>query len=353
MLANTDIKHADVVLFFNTKYKLDIDRSTITKIWQNREKWLTALSNSNIFRCRSVQFPELDKALQIWTSQAVTILQQKGLELAQMLNISEDQFLGEASSAPLATLPEERLKLRNLLAAYNKEDIYNADKTGLFFRIKPDQTLGTGGAIAGRKKVLILTHETNLNEDNFNDEENNEEEMLSNIELVYLPPNTTAHLQPMDAGIIHSFKSKYKKEYCKHLIRKFNAGVDYTKNKLNLKEAIEYIADETDNVRNYFQILDHEIPAEENLTEEQIVNLVQLEKKEESEEDDDSDNEIPPVSIKEAVGSLETFIIYFQQQTDPEFDVNDLRIFRKYLKVSKVQEFNSKKQSTLDMFFES
>ncbi|CAB4436503.1 unnamed protein product [Rhizophagus irregularis] len=181
MLTNTDIKHADVALFFNTKYKLDIDRSTITKIWQNHEKWLTALSNSNIFHCRSVQFPELDKALQIWTSQAVaaglpltdTILQQKGLELAQMLNISEDQlkftngwvyrfkkrnglqkirFSGEASSTPLATLPEERLKLRNLLAAYNEEDIYNADETGLFFRMEPDQTLGTG-AIASRKKV--------------------------------------------------------------------------------------------------------------------------------------------------------------------------------------------------------
>ena len=33
---------------------------------------------------------------------------------------------------------------------------------------------------------------------------------LTNIKLIYLPPNTTAHLQPMDAGIIHSFKSKYK-----------------------------------------------------------------------------------------------------------------------------------------------
>ncbi|CAB5373260.1 unnamed protein product [Rhizophagus irregularis] len=78
--------------------ELDIDRSTITKIWQSREKWLTTLSNSNIFRYHSVQFPELDKALQIWMSQAVSaglpltdaILQQKGLELAQMLNISED-----------------------------------------------------------------------------------------------------------------------------------------------------------------------------------------------------------------------------------------------------------------------
>ncbi len=52
---------------------------------------------------------------------------------------------------------------------------------------------------------------------------------LTNIKLVYLPPNTTAHLQPMDAGIINSFKSKYKKEYCKHLIHQFDSGVDYVK----------------------------------------------------------------------------------------------------------------------------
>lgn len=116
-----------------------------------------------------------------------------------------------------------------------------------------------------------------------------------------------------------------------------NINYSLFRNKLNLKEAIKYIADgwnnvtqktiwncwiktsilpsyiddddvnfdlrnfepdsdateiedlldnlpETDNVRNYFQILDYEIPAKENLTEEQIVNLVQLEKKEESEE---------------------------------------------------------------------
>src|SRR5438128_7889369 len=31
-------------------------------------------------------------------------------------------------------------------------------------------------------------------------------ENLTNIRLHYLPPNTTAHLQPCDAGIIHSFK---------------------------------------------------------------------------------------------------------------------------------------------------
>ncbi|CAG8710035.1 13806_t:CDS:2, partial [Rhizophagus irregularis] len=46
---------------------------------------------------------------------------------------------------------------------------------------------------------------------------------LANIELVYLPPNTTTHLQPMDAGIIHSFKVKYKQKFCKYLIHQFDS----------------------------------------------------------------------------------------------------------------------------------
>ena len=52
---------------------------------------------------------------------------------------------------------------------------------------------------------------------------------LTNIELVYLSPNTTAHLQPMDTGIIHSFKAKYKREFCNHIINQFDASIDYTK----------------------------------------------------------------------------------------------------------------------------
>ena len=104
------------------------------------------------------------------------ILQQKSLELAKMLNINEEQikftngwvwrfkqrnglkkvhFSGEANSAPIETLPEERVRLRSLLAKYDKEDIYNADETGLFFRIESNQILSTG-TIAGRKMVIIL-----------------------------------------------------------------------------------------------------------------------------------------------------------------------------------------------------
>lgn len=188
MSANPHVKQGAVALYFNEKYSgKNINRTTITKIWQEREKWLVVLSSSqnlHKFRHRATQFPELDKILQIWISQVVAaglpltdlILQQKGIELAQMLNIREDQlkftngwvwrfkqrnglqrynFSGESNSASLTTLPEERLRLHTLLSLYNKEDIYNADETGLFFQMEPNQTLSTG-AIAGRKKVRFI-----------------------------------------------------------------------------------------------------------------------------------------------------------------------------------------------------
>lgn len=47
---------------------------------------------------------------------------------------------------------------------------------------------------------------------------------LSNIKLIFLPPKTTASLQPLDQGIIHSFKMHYRKRILSHLIHKMDGA---------------------------------------------------------------------------------------------------------------------------------
>ncbi|CAB4375839.1 unnamed protein product [Rhizophagus irregularis] len=201
-------------------------------------------------------------------------------------------------------------------------------------------------------------------------------------------------------AVYPTLKSKYKQEFCKHLIQQFDNGIDRKRNKLNIKEAIDYIAEaweditpttiqncwkktgillasdflvndsnmqdfeidesdeldgininclpEVDELREYLQMLDQDIPTEKQLNDEQIINLLQNENDES--DDDDSDEEILLVSEKQGVDALKIFINYFEQQNDTEFNIDDLRIFRKYLRIARIKEINSKKQSTLDMF---
>jgi DDE superfamily endonuclease len=52
---------------------------------------------------------------------------------------------------------------------------------------------------------------------------------LTNIQIEFLPPNITAHLQPMDARIINSFKTKYKRKYIRHIMDQFEKSEDINK----------------------------------------------------------------------------------------------------------------------------
>jgi DNA-binding XRE family transcriptional regulator len=76
---------------------------------------------------------------------------------------------------------------------------------------------------------------------------------LSNVKLHFLPANTTAHLQPLDAGIIWSFKCHYKKLLCQNRIEMYDL-YKITENKesiskLTIYDAIKFISKAWENVK--------------------------------------------------------------------------------------------------------
>ena len=152
----------EIAAHFNTKYGLNIDRTTISKIINKKDKWLHVEGGSKtVFNHRR---PLLEEAMSVWidqmTSKGVilteTLMTEKAELFAKLLEIPEDELSfsngwifkfelrndlqsyrlhGEANSAPLETLPIQRQKLQEILSQYDPDNIYNADETGLFFRM--------------------------------------------------------------------------------------------------------------------------------------------------------------------------------------------------------------------------
>ena len=61
---------------------------------------------------------------------------------------------------------------------------------------------------------------------------------LTNIKLVFLPPNTTAKTQPMDAGVIRCLKAHYRNSLAKLRLLAFEEKRDF---KVDVLEAIRLL----------------------------------------------------------------------------------------------------------------
>ena len=105
---------------------------------------------------------------------------------------------------------------------------------------------------------------------------------LKNIKIIFLPKNSTSVLQPMDQGVIRSFKCKYRTKLLSHVISQVE-GKDKTIEdvKVNLlmvmnwvKFAWESVTQET--IKNCFKksFFNQEIPVEEELTSSQELSLL-------------------------------------------------------------------------------
>ncbi|CAG8580841.1 5108_t:CDS:2 [Diversispora eburnea] len=281
-------------------------KQSAINVSQHIEKWLLS-DASLIVKHHDVKFPLLEKALLYWTNQAIAgdmilsddILQEKGRDFANYFNIEENQINfsrgwvtrfkkrnsirmyklhGEADSAPLESLVDECLKLQELISKYNPED----DKSRITVLLATNST-GTH-----KLKPLVIGHTKNprcfknINVSNLPQFENNEPLNLTNITIHYLPPNTTSHIQPLDAGIIKSSRQNI-------------SIIIVDINKINVKEAIEYVARSWDDL----------------LADNEIENNSPPDSEEEKE-----GLPLPLVTSKEALNALKVLIRYEEQLTD-------------------------------------
>jgi len=73
---------------------------------------------------------------------------------------------------------------------------------------------------------------------------------LTNISLKYLPSNTTSVTQPLDLGIIHSFKAHYRREVISLLINNYNRGAEPGAKAIDLLDETRLINNSLKNVNN-------------------------------------------------------------------------------------------------------
>ena len=229
-------------------------------------------------------------------------------------------------------------------------------------------------------------------------------EKLDNVKVEFLPPNTTTFLQPCDAGIIHSFKCKYRALFVQNRIKAYDDFQDGATDKLadytvynaliNAAEAwsnvsqqtihncwlktgilpertiikpfsindedeekdLEMLLEKLPNCNNlsaneYIHIEDENVWT--GLTDEDIIEMVN-QKEQSSEEEVELVEEIEIISNTVAKESVDTVLKYLYQQ-EPEFgevdeEVKILRILNRQvgLVIQKIV-----KQTDLNHYFEN
>lgn len=205
---------------------------------------------------------------------------------------------GESVSVDNNVIEKWSTELSSIIRGYKPEDVYNLDETALFYRLMPSKTYSfsdesTHGckkskdritlvlitnadgtdrmcSMIGKsakprafrgQKVLPIDYYSQPNAwidlnifgkivSKFNSKmkkknkkvllfidncsTHTEDIKLSNVCIKFFPPNSTSALQPLDQGIIHSFKSKYRKELIGLMISKLEVGSELKPNSIDL-----------------------------------------------------------------------------------------------------------------------
>lgn len=308
--------------------RFGLSPSTIATIWKNKDKILQAeLEGKSSKKIRKPKFEDLDAAMLSWFHNqrqnnvpiSGPIVKAKAEKFAEQLGINNfkasEGWLGKFKLRHNITYGKINGEARDvdmnvtnnwintvwpkLKEKYSSDDIFNADETGLFFKLTPDKTLKfkgdkcVGGKLSKeritvlvaanmsgteKRKLLVIGKSKNprcfkhikqlpvtykANKSAWMTSQFFEEEVrkwdaelkgrkilllvdncpahplvtnLRNIEIAFFPANTTSILQPMDQSVIKSLKGHYRRKLLMELIESDG------KTSINMLQAVNFIS---------------------------------------------------------------------------------------------------------------
>ncbi|XP_022883473.1 CENP-B homolog protein 2-like [Olea europaea var. sylvestris] len=169
--------------------------------------------------------------------------------------IKSYRHFGESGSVIMENIENALPGIRSKLDQFQLKDIYYIDETGLFYRLELIIHLlpsSSKDAKKIRRELLLLfvamvmdltKYHFGLLEGSLNSRQlpssSKVVEGLRNVELFFLPPNTTSKIQPCDAGIIRAFKAHYRRRFYSSILQGLEVEAPNPK-KINILNAINF-----------------------------------------------------------------------------------------------------------------
>ncbi|KAJ5111402.1 mariner-Tc1 transposon family protein [Penicillium argentinense] len=247
--------------------------------------------------------------------------------------------------------------------------------------------------MSGRKVVLLLDH-ISAHKAAF-EQIDEGPSPLKNTLVIWLPPNSTSHFQPLDQGIIRTWKAYWKRRWVRFILEEYEEGRDPSRSmhvlhavrwgieawefdlssktiqrcfnkalrseQIQLSEINPIISDITrdfqelqhsSRIRDPMDIDDFINPNDEvvqdNIHEIDDLILSQFQPEIEQEEDEII-QELPSISIKEAIDALERLRLYEEQQ--PRGSSSFLRELYKHERVVKGRKLANQEQRDIRSYF--
>ncbi|XP_046683332.1 jerky protein homolog-like [Homalodisca vitripennis] len=202
--------------------------------------------------------------------------------------------------------------------------------------------------MSAKRKRVVVSLETKLNAIRRLD--NDADELVSDgIRALFLPPNVTALIQPLDQGVLETFKRNYKKRLLRNLLEKLEDGLGVTDalKLITMKDVVYWVSEAWDNVRedtirrSWRKLFGIEkwlspISAEDisewiNGDEDQALTddvIIQMLNQPEDDDNDEPDGATEKISHTEGLRTIEGALAYIEQQETAT--TNDLVWLRRW-----------------------